>query len=169
MKRLNKCITLGDFTPELAQQSTQSENKEEKKEEKEQPSKENENKEVIEDNKKEAKEDENKSVEEAKPNAEKEEPAKAQDSSSDYLYFGADEFLITTYQFPNGWWYGYKDTTDLSKAKFGYFPSNFVQVIEEYHDDGNEGWSLKGGIVEYILKIFGRIWYNKGREILVIE
>lgn len=55
-----------------------------------------------------------------------------------YLYFDADEFLVTTYKFPNGWWYGCKDASDFSNAKFGYFPSNYVQVIEEYDDEGDE-------------------------------
>lgn len=54
-------------------------------------------------------------------------------SSTNYLFFEADEFIITTYQNESGWWAGYKDTGDgAAPQSLGYFPSNFVQVIEVY-------------------------------------
>ena len=56
-----------------------------------------------------------------------------QTASTQYLFFDADEFIITTYQSESGWWAGYKDTGDGNSAqKLGYFPSNYVQVIETY-------------------------------------
>jgi len=54
-----------------------------------------------------------------------------------YLLFGPDEFIITTYKMPTGWWYGYKDTgnADATQGTQGFFPSNFVQVVEEFPEE----------------------------------
>jgi len=61
-----------------------------------------------------------------------------QSNATQYLFFGPDEFLITTYKMPTGWWYGYKDTGDANPTNVvqGFFPSNFVQVIEEFPEEG---------------------------------
>jgi len=63
----------------------------------------------------------------------KQEASSQNKQDTQYLFFDPDEFLITTYQNESGWWCGYKDTGDGGSAQnLGYFPSNFVQVIEVY-------------------------------------
>jgi len=68
------------------------------------------------------------------PSSDKKQETSSQNTQdTQYLFFDADEFLITTYQNESGWWCGYKDTGDGGSAQnLGYFPSNFVQVIEVY-------------------------------------
>jgi hypothetical protein len=63
-----------------------------------------------------------------------------QGGAKDYLFFKPDEFIITTYKMPTGWWYGYKDSADPTSKdlKLGFFPSNYVQVIEEFPEEGNK-------------------------------
>ena len=57
-------------------------------------------------------------------------------AQTQYLFFGPDEFLITSQTTDSGWWYGYKDTNSANPKdyKFGFFPSTFVQVIEKYEN-----------------------------------
>jgi len=70
-----------------------------------------------------------------------------QSQQTQYLFFEPDEFIITTYMNETGWWYGYKDLGDTStnQQNMGYFPSNYVQVIEEYDQNSyvNAGEALK--------------------------
>lgn len=70
--------------------------------------------------------------------SQKNEESKQSEAQSQYLFFGPDEFLITTFQYENGWWFGYKDTEEgIENKKTGYFPSNYVQVIEEFSYESN--------------------------------
>lgn len=89
----------------------------------------------------ETKPEENKSETTKRDSSENPENASA---DTQYLFFDADEFIITTYQNDNGWWAGYKDTGDANAPqKLGYFPSNYVQVIETYEvPTGNNSWSI---------------------------
>ncbi len=59
------------------------------------------------------------------------------ENQTQYLSFEPDEFIITTFKYENGWWYGYKESENASTIeKLGFFPSNYVQVIEEYEQLG---------------------------------
>lgn len=70
-------------------------------------------------------------------------PKSENPENTQYLFFDADEFIITTYQNESGWWAGYKDTGDGNAAqKLGYFPSNYVQVIETYEVPTSNNRSL---------------------------
>jgi hypothetical protein len=70
-------------------------------------------------------------------------PLAQQQAQSYYLFFDADEFLITVTKTETGWWYGYKDIPDPqnTEVKAGYFPSNYVQVVEEFKEEGKNIFS----------------------------
>lgn len=80
--------------------------------------------------------DESKQTENNQQSATENTQSSQQQAQTQYLYFGADEFLITVQAHENGWWYGFKDTNsnDPKDYKFGFFPSNFVQVIEKFEN-----------------------------------
>ncbi len=77
------------------------------------------------------------------PEEETKKDSSSASENTQYLFFDADEFIITTYQSESGWWAGYKDTGDGNAAqKLGYFPSNYVQVIETYEVPTSNRFSM---------------------------
>jgi len=91
-----------------------------------------ETKQLEKEHKEEKKENENK--EKSQNSQETQGQTQQTENQTQYLFFEPDEFIITTFMYENGWWYGYKDLgeTTPSQQNMGYFPSNYVQVIEEY-------------------------------------
>ena len=58
-------------------------------------------------------------------NSDKDEQKEEEENKTKYLFFRKGEILLTKNCFENGWWYGEKQEDE------GYFPSNFVRVVED--------------------------------------
>jgi hypothetical protein len=64
-----------------------------------------------------------------------------------YISFETGDLIKILASDPSGWLYGYKMTedtlVDISKAKLGYFPGNYIKALESQDPDSKINYSDK--------------------------